>query len=222
MIIPSFAVGRTQELVYYLHHMQVNRELHSLPVYVDSPLAVHTTEIFQKYPEYYDAETQKFIADGTHPLLAFKNLHYTHSVEESKAINDRHELMVIISASGMAETGRILHHLANNIEDPRNTVAIVGWQAPDTLGRRLVEKQKKVRIFGESFHLKAEVVSITGLSAHAGQTMLEKYAGTAKGSVRQIILVHGEERAEKAFVEKLKQDGSAPVFYPNWGEELEI
>ena len=222
LIVPSFAVGRTQELVYYLHQMNERGELPPIPVYVDSPLAVHTSEIFQMYTEYFDEETQKFIANGTHPLLNFKNLFYTHSVEESKAINDRHGPMVIISASGMAETGRILHHLANNIEDPRNTIAIVGWQAPDTLGRRLVEKQPVVKIFGETYHRKAEVAVILGLSAHAGQAMLEKYAGAVKSRARQIILIHGEQEAETALSQILSKDGDPPVLYPSLGEEMDI
>jgi metallo-beta-lactamase family protein len=222
LIIPSFAVGRTQELVYYLHHMNQNGELPPIPVYVDSPLAVHTSEIFSKYGEYFDDETRKFIADGTHPLLNFRNLFYTHSVEESKAINDRHGPMIIISASGMAETGRILHHLANNIEDARNTIAIVGWQAPDTLGRRLVEKQHVVKIFGENYHRKADVATILGLSAHAGQRILERYAGAVKGRARQIILVHGEQDAETVFSRILSEDDAPPIAFPALGEEMEI
>jgi metallo-beta-lactamase family protein len=222
VIIPSFAVGRTQEIVYSLHRMEDDGELPSIPVYVDSPLAVNASEIFQEFPQYFDDETQKFVAAGRHPALNFKSLTYIHSVEESKALNDRHEPMVIISASGMAETGRILHHLANNIEDPRNTIMIVSWQAPDTLGRRLAEREKKVKIFGETYFRRADVVTIGGLSAHAGQEALLSYAQAACGNLKQIFLVHGEPRAEEAFTQKLNAAHIGPFVYPDWHETIEI
>ena len=177
VIIPAFAVGRTQELVYSLHKMIDSGDLPRIPVFVDSPLAINATEIFKAHPECMDAETQEFVrSDKHHSALGFNLLTYTRSVEASKALNDRMEPMVIISASGMAETGRILHHLRNNIENPRNTVLIVSWQAPYTLGRRLAERQTQVRIFGETYERRAEVATIGGLSAHAGQTFLVEYA----------------------------------------------
>lgn len=221
VIVPAFAVGRTQELVYSLHRMADAHEIPKVPVYVDSPLAVAASEIFQAHPEYFDAETQKFIAHGTHPALSYAQLTYVRSVEESKAINSRSGPLVIISASGMAETGRILHHLRNNIEDKRNTIAIVSWQAPYTLGRRLQEQERHVKIFGEEFYRRAEVVAIDGLSAHAGQDALLRYARAASRAC-QIILVHSEPPIATAFRQKLKQAGAVPTAYPAQGDILEI
>jgi metallo-beta-lactamase family protein len=222
VIIPAFAVGRTQELVYFLNEMIAEGSIPSVPVYVDSPLAVHATEVFEQHPECFDKETHDFIRRHKHPALEFEQLTYTHSVEESKAINDRKGPLIIISASGMAETGRILHHLRNNIEDPRNVILIVSWQAPDTLGRRLAEREQKVRIFGEVFHRRAEVATIGGLSSHAGQTLLIDYAMSVKDQARQVFLVHGEERAAAALRECLGERGLKQTVYPDWHESVEI
>jgi metallo-beta-lactamase family protein len=193
-----------------------------LPVYVDSPLAVEASKIFKQYPEYFDEETFEFIRKEKHPALEFKDLHFVSSVDESKSLNDKKGPMVIVSASGMAEAGRILHHLKNNVEDKANTVMIVGWQAPNTLGRRLVEKERKVRIFGEEYEVRAEVATISGLSAHAGQDFLLKYASAVKGRAKKIFLVHGEEDAAAAFEGKLKEAGIGPVAYPTYQEQVEI
>jgi len=222
VIIPAFAVGRTQELVYSLNEMLAEGNLPSVPVYVDSPLAVHATEVFEQHPECFDKETHDFISTHKHPALEFKQLTYTHSVEESKAINDHKGPLIIISASGMAETGRILHHLRNNIEDPHNVILIVSWQAPDTLGRRLAEREQKVRIFGETFNRRAEVVTIGGLSSHAGQTLLIEYALSVKDSAKQVFLVHGEVKAATALREHLEQRGLTQTVYPDWHESVEI
>ena len=142
VIIPAFSVGRTQEMVYSLNRMISDGDLPHIPVYVDSPLSVNATEIFARHSEVFDEETRQFIREHRHPALEFKGLTYVGSVDESKALNAAAEPMVIISASGMAEVGRIRHHLANNIEDPRNTMLIVSWQAPDTLGRRLADRER--------------------------------------------------------------------------------
>lgn len=214
VIIPAFAVGRTQELVYFLNDMMTNREVPRVPVYVDSPLAVNTTDIFEKHTECFDEETRQFVLEHRHPALNFDQLHYVRSVEESKSLNDRKDPMVIISASGMAETGRILHHLKNNIEDKRNTVMIVSWQAPDTLGRRLAERSPLVKIFGEDYNVRAEIATIGGLSAHAGQDVLVKYASTVKGSAKKIILVHGEPKSSLPLMELFKQNNLPPTEYP--------
>ncbi len=222
VIIPAFSVGRTQEIVYSLNTMISSGDLPPLPVYVDSPLAVNTTEVFQRHDYLFDAETRQFIREYRHPALAFNGLSYTRSVEDSKAINDRPGPMVIISASGMAETGRILHHLKNNIENPRNTVMIVSWQAPHTLGRRIAERQPWVRIFGEKYDLRAQVATIGGLSAHAGQNMLLRYALNSRASLRRIFLVHGEQNAAGALMAKLDEAGLSNVAYPDLGEEVEI
>ena len=221
VIIPSFAVGRTQEIVYALNEMLSRGELKPIPVYVDSPLAVHATEIFEQHPECYDDETLRFMRENHHPALEFKTLTYTHSVEESKAINTQKGPMIIISASGMAETGRILHHLRNNIEDARNTILIVGWQAPYTLGRRLADREKKVKIFGETFIRKAQVETIGGFSAHAGQDMLVEYAMAVKDRVKKVFLVHGEDRGALALKEKLEERGFENIAYPKLHDTFE-
>ncbi len=205
VIIPAFAVGRTQELVFDLNQMMTEGDVPLVPVYVDSPLAVNASQVFRRHPECFDAETRKFVQEARHPALDFKMLTYIQSVDESKALNDRHEPMVIISASGMAETGRILHHLRNNIENPLNTICIVSWQAPDTLGRRLAEREQQVRIFGEPYNVKAEIATIGGLSGHAGQDLLVDYASAVKDQVKQIFLVHGEPSPAEALREKLRE-----------------
>jgi metallo-beta-lactamase family protein len=149
-------------------------------------------------------------------------LTYTRSVEESKALNTRNDPMVIISASGMCEAGRILHHLRHNIENKKNTILIVSWQAPYTLGRRLADREKKVRIFGEEFYVSAEVATIGGLSAHAGQDFLLEYAAAVKQSVKQIFLVHGEPDAAGALQGKMAERGLDKTLYPEPGTRLEI
>jgi metallo-beta-lactamase family protein len=223
VIIPAFAVGRTQEIVYALHQMIEAHQLPSVPVYVDSPLAVNATDIFKKHPECFDRETQAFIqADLHHTALGFDRLTYTRSVDESKALNDRKDPMIIIAASGMAETGRILHHLRNNIGNPKNTVLIVSWQAPYTLGRRLADQEKQVKIFGEEFQVRAEVVTIGGFSAHAGQDFLTEYALQVKGRVKQVFLIHGEPDPAQALTQKLVEAGMEKPAYPSRGSSLEI
>jgi metallo-beta-lactamase family protein len=215
VIIPAFAVGRTQELVYCLHQMIDAGDIPRVPVFVDSPLAVNASDIFRAHPEVFDQETKDFIAQDKHrSALGFDLLTYTRSVEESKAINDLKGSAVIISASGMAEVGRILHHLKNNIEDPRNTILIVSWQAPYTLGRRLADREKKVKIFGEVYHRKAEVATIGGLSAHAGQHLLIEYVLAVRDTVKKIFLVHGEQRGADPLMEKLKGEGISNVYFP--------
>jgi metallo-beta-lactamase family protein len=223
VIIPAFAVGRTQEIVYALHQMFESHQLPIVPVFVDSPLAVNASDIFKMHPECFDDQTKAFItADKHHSALGFDRLIYTRSVEESKALNSRKDPMIIISASGMAETGRILHHLRNNIGNARNTILIVSWQAPNTLGRRLADREKRVRIFGEEFEVKAEVATIGGLSAHAGQDFLTEYALRLKGKVRKVFLVHGEAGPAAALSEKLIEAGMDRPAYPLWKESDEI
>ncbi len=223
VIIPSFAVGRTQELVYSLHRMIEDKEIPNIPVFVDSPLAVNVTDIFRAHPECFDEETQEFIRNDRHnAALGFDHLTYTRSVEESKALNHRTDPMVIISASGMAETGRILHHLKNNIEDPRNVVLIVSWQAPHTLGRRLADQEKRVKIFGEAYLRRAEVVTIEGLSAHADQTLLIEYAKASKSRLKKVFLVHGEPRPAEVLRRELTRIGLKKVYYPKLDERVEM
>ncbi len=222
VIVPSFAVGRTQELVYFLNEMVSHGDIPHVPVFVDSPLAVHATEVFEEHPECLDKETHEFVSSHHHPALEFTGLTYTHSVDESKAINQLKGPAIIISASGMAETGRILHHLRNNIEDKRNTILIVSWQAPYTLGRRLAEREKQVKIFGEVFTRRAEVATIGGLSSHAGQTMLIDYAMQVKTQAKQVFLVHGEQRGAEPLMEALRERNLNQVSFPELGQSVEI
>jgi len=222
IIIPAFAIGRTQELVYSFNRMIAGGEIPSIPVYVDSPLAVNATDVFRKHSQLFDQETQDFVRNGRHPALTFPQLTYIRSVEESKALNDKKGPLVIISASGMAEAGRILHHLKNNVQNPLNTVLIVSWQAPNTLGRRLADREHTVRIFGELFDRRAEVVTIGGFSAHAGQDLLLQYAQATQTSLKNTFLVHGEERAAQALSEKLKNNGIRQVEYPDWKSTVEL
>jgi metallo-beta-lactamase family protein len=222
VIIPAFAVGRTQELVYHLNLMMFARDVPAVPVFVDSPLAVNASNVFTKHPEVFDDETRWFVQQARHPALDFKMLTYVQSVEESKALNLRKDPMIIISASGMAETGRILHHLKNNIENPLNTVCIVSWQAPHTLGRRLADREKQVQIFGEPYTVNAEVATIGGLSGHAGQDLLTKYAVNVKDTVRKVFLVHGEEMPAMALSQKLLEHDMREVYYPDLHSSEEI
>lgn len=215
VIIPAFAVGRTQELVFSLKKLVESGDVPRVPVYVDSPLAVNVTDVFRAHPECFDDETAELIQNShMRDALGFEMLQYVRSVEESKALNLRKDPMVIISASGMAEAGRILHHLRNNIEDARNTVLIVSWQAPHTLGRMLAERVKQVKIFGEAYDLKAEVATIGGYSAHAGQDLLVEYARAVEGQVGEIFLVHGEDKPAQALTEKLREAGLGRIYYP--------
>jgi len=223
IICPAFAVGRTQTLVYYVHQMMDHGDIPKIPVFVDSPLAVNVTDIFREHPECFDAEATAFLHEDPHgAALGFDRLTYTRSVAESKAINDIEGPVIIISASGMVETGRILHHLKNNIHDERNTVLITSWMAPHTLGRRLAEGEKDILIFGEPYHVKSEVASINGLSAHADQPYLLDYGLASKDTLKGIFLVHGEPRAALVLQEKLKEAGVDPVHYPEMGEEVEL
>lgn len=223
VIIPAFAVGRTQELVFGLHKMIENGDIPEIPVFVDSPLAIRASQVFREHPECFDEETRQFIADDKHQAaLGFDRLKYTLSVEESKAINFTDPPYVVISASGMAETGRILHHLKNHVEDSRNTILIVSWQAPHTLGRRLADQEKEIKIFGKKYIRRAEVVTINGFSAHAGQDGLLAYANATKDTLKKVFLVHGEPRGAEPLMEKLRERGIPEVIYPESGAVFEL
>ncbi len=227
VIIPAFAVGRTQEIVFAINQFISDRRMPPVQVYVDSPLAVNASDIFRKHGECLDVETRQFIASHHHPALEFDHLTYIRSVEESKRLNTMKGPMIIIAASGMCESGRILHHLKNNIEDERNTILIVSWQAPYTLGRRLADREKRVRIFGEEYYRRAEVCTIGGLSAHAGQKALVEYACSTRDTLKQIFLVHGDPDAAYALMEKMAENGLGPsgsprVSYPKPFEVAEL
>ncbi len=225
IIMPAFAVGRTQQLVYTLHQLADAGDIPRLPVYVDSPLAIDVTGVFRSHPECYDDETREFImqADGgQRDPFHFSDLTYTRRVEESKKLNFLREPAIIISASGMAESGRILHHLKNNIEDPKNTVLITGWQAENTLGRKLVDGVPVVRIFGEEYHNNAHTEVINGFSGHADRDELLDWVGAMKRKPQRVFLVHGEEAAATALADDLRQRFTLRADVPVWKQAYEI
>lgn len=220
IIIPSFALERTQEIVYFLSQLFADGRLPEIPVYVDSPLAVNVTEVFREHPECYDAEMNESLENGIDPFGTGR-IQYITDVEESKALNLDDRSMVIISASGMCEAGRILHHLKNNIEDPKNTIMIVGYMAKNTLGRRIVEKHDRVKIFGEEYSLRAEVAVMNAFSAHADRRNLLDYALQYKDRVKKIFVVHGDEdQSEKLHL--LLEEHGLPSFFPHENDEFEL
>lgn len=223
IIIPSFAVGRAQDLIYNLHRLMDQGAVPRIPVYVDSPLATNIARVFRGHKEVYDTQARLFIQNDSHPdAFVFPELTYVSSVEESKALNDKPGPMVVISASGMCETGRVLHHLRNNIENPSTTVLIVSWQAPHTLGRRLVEKQPRVRIFGEEFKVRARVEVINGFSAHADREGLLEYAAALRPKLKGVFLVHGELTPALALAEGLRDIGLRNVVVPELHQTVEL
>lgn len=221
IIVPAFSVGRTQELVYELHQLVKSRQIPELPIFVDSPLSANVTEVFKLHPECYDQETKKMLSGNQNPF-GFDRLTYIQSIEDSKALNALRYPAVIISASGMCEAGRILHHLANNIEDPKNTILIVGYQAENTLGKRLVEHAERVKIFGEEHPVRAQVVVMNGYSAHAGAPDLEKYILAAGKKARGIFLVHGDMDQAQSLAERLKKKGLLSVYIPEQGQSFTL
>jgi metallo-beta-lactamase family protein len=210
IVIPAFAVERTQELVFILHLLQDAGKIRKIPTFVDSPMAVNATSIFRVHPECYDEETRKAFADHHDNPFGWGELRYVTSTEGSKALNGVRGPAVIISSSGMCESGRILHHLANTIEDPRNTVLIVGFMAQHTLGRRILERAPEVRIFGDLYRLKAEVAVLNAFSAHADANELLEYVKRLDRSrLREIFLVHGEPEAQNGLKARLEAGGYA-------------
>jgi len=207
LLIPAFAVGRTQQLVYALHKLHNDGAIPDLPIFVDSPLATRTTEIFRLHPEVYDAEIREFLlTDDDKNPFGFGMLQYTQTVEQSKALNNLKVPAVIISASGMLEGGRILHHLRNRIGDPRNTILLTSWQAPNTLGRKLVEQEKDIRIFGEDFHVNAHIEVLTGFSGHADREGLLNFVRVMTKKPRRTFVVHGEDDASASLAQALRQE----------------
>lgn len=222
VIIPAFAVGRTQEIVFRLDELTNEGRLPPVPVYVDSPLAVNVTEVFRRHPECYDAELLEYMQSDQDPF-GFSRLTYVRDVQESKALNASRLPMVIISASGMCEAGRILHHLRNNVEDPKNTVMIVGFCAPHTLGRRIVERRREVKIFGEPYRLRAEVEVMNAYSAHADEPELVEFVSHLDpGRLKKIFLVHGDPSRQLALYDALKAAGYPSAHGPARGESFEI
>jgi metallo-beta-lactamase family protein len=225
LLIPSFAVGRTQELVYRLNQLWEEDQLPAIGVFVDSPLAINVTEVFRLHPECYDDEmVDSMLNDPDRDPLGYKHLRYTRSVDESKALNELEGAAVIISASGMCEAGRILHHLKNNIEDSRTMVLFVGYQAEHTLGRKLLDGQDIVPIFGEDLPVRAEVRRAEGYSAHADRSELESWVARtqAQSDVKHIFLVHGEEESSLALAEGLREQGVPQVDVPERGQVIDL
>lgn len=207
VVIPSFAVGRTQELIFefnkfYEEHSEYRREMDQLMVYVDSPMATTATEVFRKNAQVFDEETRDYILRGDNPL-DFKNLKFTRSTAESQALNMDRNPKVIISASGMCEAGRIRHHLKHNLWDPKSSVIFVGYQAEGTLGKLLVEGAKDIVLFGEEIHVNAEIYNLEGFSGHADQSGLFAWAAGFQKKPKQVFLVHGEEDSKKDFAKLL-------------------
>ncbi|HOZ54726.1 MAG TPA: MBL fold metallo-hydrolase [Clostridia bacterium] len=231
VVIPSFAVGRTQEILYELNHLkevQDNEEfrekydlLMHTPVYVDSPLAISATEIFKENMELFDEETQELIKSGDNPL-EFPGLNFTRTADESKELNEKNEPAIIISASGMCEVGRIKHHLKHNIWNPNSTILFVGYQAPGTLGRKIVDGEKKVKIFGEEISVHARIEYIEGYSGHADQEALMHFVYSFLKKPQHIFLVHGEIEGQNSLKEKIISQTNIPVSIPEYGETYNL
>lgn len=232
VVIPSFAVGRTQEILYELNKIKDSEDdspeferkyrlLMNTPVYVDSPLAISATEVFKENMDLFDEETQELIRRGDNPL-EFPGLKFTQTVEESKALNESNESAIIISASGMCEVGRIKHHLKHNIWNPKNTILFVGYQAPGTLGRKIVDGAKTVKIFGEEVAVNARVEYIEGYSGHADQAGLLHFVDSFVKKPNHIFLVHGEEESQKALRDKINENFDLPVSIPDYCESFDL
>lgn len=222
IIIPAFSLGRTQAIVYTLHKLTDEGKIPRIPTYVDSPLATNLTDVYREHDHNYDDESAEDFKGPHDAPLDFTNLTYTRSTEESKALNKKEGPFIVISASGMMTAGRVVHHLRHNIADPKNAVLITGFQAYGTMGRRILEGAKQVKLYGDQFPVRAEIMTFNEFSAHADQpTMvayLEKYQG-----LKNIILVHGEPKQADVFKDLLK--GKNPkweVFRPNEGDTIDV
>ena len=214
IIIPAFAVGRTQQVVFTLHQLTLEEKIPRLPIFVDSPLSVNATEVFRLHPECFNEPTYRFLREKANPF-GMENLTYIREVAHSMKLNDLKDPAIIISASGMAEAGRIRHHLKNNIGDPNNLVLFVGYCAEHTLGAQILAGQSPVNIFGEPHSVRAQIASLDAFSGHADRTELKRYVSALTGEIKKIAVVHGEESQALAFVETLKQmKPKAEVFAP--------
>ena len=227
VVIPSFAVGRTQEILYEINKLRDEKDdeefrrkyktLMKANVYVDSPLAISATEVFKDNTNLFEPEVREEILRGDNPL-EFPGLHFTRTADESKALNEDTRPSIIISASGMCEVGRIKHHLKHNIWNPKSTILFVGYQAPGTLGRKIVEGAKKVKIFGEEIAVNARIEYIEGFSGHADQEWLLNFVYSFFQKPKQIILVHGEKDSQTELKEKILEETKIPVTIPKYGE----
>lgn len=223
IIIPAFAIERTQELVYYFHLLVDQKKIPQIPIYVDSPMATNATSIFQVHPECYDESTHEaFLKHHKNPF-GFNSLQFVTSVDESKSLNQKEGPMVIISADGMCEAGRILHHLANNISDSRNTILLVGYMAENTLGRRLRNRETEVKIMGDWFKVNASIEQINAFSAHADyEEMVEWLNSFDTSRLKRIFMVHGEKKAQEFFYNYLKDNGFPNVDIVKYGETYDL
>lgn len=224
VVIPSFAVGRTQDLIYQLNSYYDGEgleEYKKVPIYIDSPMAVSTTKVFEKNSNLFDEDAKNLILSGDNPF-DFENIFYVRDVEESKRLNAVKYPKVIISASGMATAGRVRHHLKHNLWDPKNSVIIVGYQAEGSTGRKLVEGAKKVSLLGEEIKVEANIYSLQGFSAHADRSMLLNWIGDFKKFPKKIFLVHGEEKAITALKSEIENKWQANVHVPDLGDSVEL
>jgi metallo-beta-lactamase family protein len=221
IIVPAFAVERTQQLVLLLHEMVEAKQIPDLPIYVDSPLASAVTEVFKKHTEEWDAGACAFY-NRHEDAFGWNRLRYTQTVQESKALNDLRVPFLVMSASGMCEAGRILHHLKNGIEDPRNLVLLAGYSAVNTLGAKLAAGEKQVNIFGEPMQVRAEVESIDSLSGHADQQELLDWMAPVAPTVKKVFLVHGEPVAQQALKAKIEERYKLEVLCPKRGDRFEV
>lgn len=225
IIIPSFAVGRTQELVYALHQLHEAELIPQIDIFVDSPLAVNVTKVFADHPEIYDEEITSFLnLEGIGNVFGFDDLQYVRDVEASKKLNDLRSPAIIISASGMCEAGRILHHLKNNIQDERNTILFVGYQGEHTLGRKILDGQPIVPIFGEDYHVKAEIHKLEGYSGHADRNGLLTWIDKARETKtpQHVFLVHGEPKNMFPLAQEMTKRGLPRVELPERGQIFEV
>lgn len=222
IIVPAFAVERTQQLVMLLHELSQEKQIPDIPIFVDSPLASKVTEVFRKHTEDWDPEISGFSNNGLIDPFGWERLKYTQTVQESKALNDLRVPFMVMAASGMCEAGRILHHLKNGIEDPRNLILITGYQAANTLGRKIVDRLPEVNIFGEPMRLRAEVDSIGELSGHADQNELLAWMEPTVKTVKKVFLVHGEPLAQQALKEEIERRYKLEVICPGRGDRFEV
>lgn len=222
LIIPAFSVGRTQEILYELNQLSIEKRLPHIPIYVDSPLSIEATEVLKKYPKYFNKRIQKLLEIDEDPF-DFEGLRYIKSVDESKALNEDLHPKVIISASGMADAGRVKHHIKNNIDNPKNTILMVGYCEPHSLGGRLMAGQKEVKIYSEMYLVKAQVGSIRSMSAHGDyEDLMQFLACQQVDLVKQIYIVHGESDVQDKFAERLKKKGFNEVITPQMHEGFEM
>ncbi|MDH5560411.1 MAG: MBL fold metallo-hydrolase, partial [Deltaproteobacteria bacterium] len=223
ILIPSFAVGRTQQVVYYLHKLFSQDRIHDMPIFVDSPMANRATEVFRKYPQYLDREANRIFLDNNEDPFGFKRLTYVNDTEDSKKLNDLIYPHIIISASGMAEGGRILHHLRNNIENSKTLILFVGYSAKETLARKIMDGQKKVKIYGEEFTVNAKIKILDHFSAHADRRgILDYFKFSTPERLKNIFLVHGEPDQAESLIDALRSQGFQNVHYPKFKDSFEI